>query len=127
MLPQQHEVFFWEQPVGFAKEEVTAGESTHNRRSVFDFFYEGIRRESRTPAVLEVADCFDYAKLKAASDYLLALENKGWISRRMANSRNIEVAGKLDSHGIPVIRRVESDNLVLTPGKAEARDLHSLR
>jgi len=45
----------------------------------------------------------------------------------MAKSRNIKVAGKLDSHGIPVIRRIESHILVLTPGKAEARDLHSLR
>lgn len=91
-----------------------AKEPTDRQRAVFDFVCEAIRREGRPPTVREIADHFDFASPKAASDHLTALERKGYLSRPERKSRNIEVAEKLDPRGVPVIHKIEPDTPVLT-------------
>ena len=95
-------------------------ELTDRQREVFEFVRESVRSEGRAPTIREIAAHFGFASQKPSSDFLDALEKKGYISRRPPETaRNIVVREELSPHGIPVVREVPSEKHLLRPDNIE--------
>jgi len=66
---------------------------TKKQRKVFDFIRDSIHEYGICPSYQEIADRFDLKSKSGVHRLIIALEERGFVTRRPAGARTLQIAG----------------------------------
>ena len=82
---------------------------TARQQEIYDFLVKHLSHYGYPPTLREICAAFEMKSTRAASDHLVALERKGYISRKPDMSRGIELMGPRaggQGESIPVLGEI---------------------
>lgn len=89
---------------------------TQRQKEILDFLHEFIRDEGFPPSLREICARFGIKGPQNAAKHLDALEKKGFIRRKAASSRGVELLGGVPPRGgvsLPIAGRVRAGSPML--------------
>ncbi len=89
---------------------------TVRQQEIYDFLTHHLEEHGYPPTLREICSEFGMKSTRAASDHLLALERKGYITRARDRSRGIELMGPRPSsvgQSVPVVGRIAAGEPLL--------------
>lgn len=84
---------------------------TDRQREVLEFIRREMKEHSRPPTAREICRRFGFASPRAATQHLLALERKGYLTRRLGESRNLVLEHSVA--GVPIVGDVAAGRPIL--------------
>lgn len=89
---------------------------TPRQQEIYDFLAHHLEEHGYPPTLREICSEFGMKSTRAASDHLLALERKGYITRARDRSRGIELMGPRPSSmgtSVPVVGKIAAGEPLL--------------
>jgi len=89
---------------------------TPRQQEIYEFLAKHLEHNGYPPTLREICTEFGMSSTRAASDHLLALERKGYITRAPDRSRGIELKGPRPTatgQSIPVVGRIAAGEPIL--------------
>ncbi len=89
---------------------------TARQQEIYDYLARHLEERGYPPTLREICAEFGMRSTRAASDHLLALERKGFITRTRDRSRGIELIGERPStagRSVPLVGRIAAGSPVL--------------
>jgi repressor LexA len=89
---------------------------TPRQQEIYSYLSQHLERHGYPPTLREICSEFGMRSTRAASDHLIALERKGYISRARDRSRGIELIGPrpgASGQSVPVIGRIAAGEPLL--------------
>lgn len=89
---------------------------TVRQQEIYDFLAQHLEEHGYPPTLREICSEFGMKSTRAASDHLLALERKGYITRARDRSRGIELMGPRPSsvgRSVPLVGRISAGEPLL--------------
>lgn len=89
---------------------------TPRQQEIYDYLSQHLEAHGYPPTLREICSEFGMKSTRAASDHLLALERKGYITRTRDRSRGIELRGPRPSasgQSVPLVGRIAAGEPLL--------------